>query len=344
MKSYNELTRLGQLRRLRQLAEVALDAYGLTNSRLVFLHYEGNVVFRVDAQHPAVVVDKVNPYVPNRYVLRILSISDADTIRSELTWLAALRRDAGLSVPEPIPTLGWKLLIPITTPGVPHGRVVTLLRWVDGRRLIKGRCPTHVRALGRLMAELHRFAADWQPPEGFKRFHWDWDGLMGETGLGHPIDELVSSMPKQYQKPVAEVSDQVQAVMESFGKGSDAYGMIFADMYMENVLFKAEEPRAIDFEDCGFGYWMYDIGTLMSQCWWTEERERFREAFLEGHSRVLSLSESQLAHLELFVATQYAVALLWSSAFIKHDPARRAAHEKWREKEGNNLLRCFAWR
>jgi len=310
VKSYNELTRLGQLRRLRQLAEVALDAYGLTNSRLVFLHYEGNVVFRVDAQHPAVVVDKVNPYVPNRYVLRILSISDADTIRSELTWLAA----------------------------------VTLLRWVDGRRLIKGRCPTHVRALGRLMAELHRFAADWQPPEGFKRFHWDWDGLMGETGLGHPIDELVSSMPKQYQKPVAEVSDQVQAVMESFGKGSDAYGMIFADMYMENVLFKAEEPRAIDFEDCGFGYWMYDIGTLMSQCWWTEERERFREAFLEGHSRVLSLSESQLAHLELFVATQYAVALLWSSAFIKHDPARRAAHEKWREKEGNNLLRCFAWR
>ena len=33
MKPYNELTRLGQLRRIRQLAEAALDAYGLNGAR-----------------------------------------------------------------------------------------------------------------------------------------------------------------------------------------------------------------------------------------------------------------------------------------------------------------------
>jgi len=341
MKLYNELTRLGKLRRLRQLAEVALEAYGLTEPRLTFLHYQGNVIFRVDAQNSAVVVNRADPYLPNRYLLRVLSISDLDTINSELTWLAALRRDAGLPVPEPIPTLGGKLLIPITTPGVPQGRVVTLMRWVDGCRLPKGLRAKHVKAWGRLMAELHQFAADWQPPEGFKRFTWDWDGLMGETGLGCAIDELVALMPKQYQKPVEEISVHVREVMESFGKKSDAYGMIHVDMYLENVLFKAGEPRVIDFEDCGFGYWMFDIGVAMSEWWWTEERKRFREVFLEGYSQVRVLPESQLAHLELFVAAQHAVTVLWSTAFIKNDPARRVEHEKWRKKEGRNLLRCF---
>ncbi len=32
MKPYDDLTRLGQLRRTRQLAEAALDAYGLKRS------------------------------------------------------------------------------------------------------------------------------------------------------------------------------------------------------------------------------------------------------------------------------------------------------------------------
>ena len=48
MKPYNDLTRLGRLRRLRQLGEVALDAYGLSGARLTFIQYEGNVTFRVD--------------------------------------------------------------------------------------------------------------------------------------------------------------------------------------------------------------------------------------------------------------------------------------------------------
>ena len=34
-------------------------------------------------------------------------------------------------------------------------------------------------------------------------------------------------------------------------------------MYLENVLFKRDEVRPIDFEDCGFGYWMWDIGVAL---------------------------------------------------------------------------------
>jgi Ser/Thr protein kinase RdoA (MazF antagonist) len=341
MKPYNELTRLGRLRRLRQLAQVALKAYGLTGARLTFLQYEGNVIFRVDAPRPVPLTGKKGPYIENRYVLRILTTSDTEAVASELTWLTALSRDAGLPVPEPVPTLDGKLLTTITTPGVPHGRIVSLMRWIDGRRLTKGFRPNHLRAWGQVMARLHEFAASWQPPEGFKRPHWDWDGQLGGRDFRHPLEELVASMPERFQEPFQVVSRQAREVMEGLGKGPDAYGMIHADMYPENMLFKAGEVFPIDFEDCGYGYWMWDIGVALCYWPWTEDWYWMRDAFLDGYAQVRTLPESQLVHLDLFMAAQYATMVLWASMFIKHDPAMRAEYEEWRGKDGNKLLRYF---
>ena len=75
MKPYAQLTRLGQLRRLRKLAETALVEYGLSDANLKFQHYEGNVIFRADM--PGKSLPKPDDiFVPNRYNLRILSMND----------------------------------------------------------------------------------------------------------------------------------------------------------------------------------------------------------------------------------------------------------------------------
>ncbi len=342
MKAYNELTRLGRLRRLRQLAEVALDAYGLAGARLTFVHYEGNVIFRVDAPGQTKIAGSKGPFVENRYVLRILTTSDTDSIVSELTWLAALSQDAGIPVREPVPTLDGRLLITVSTPGVPQGRIVTLMRWLDGRLLDKGLCPKRARTWGRVVAQLHEFAASWQPPEGFERPHWDWEGQLGGRSFRRPIEELVDEIPERFREPVEIVSARAREVMESFGKGPDAYGLIHADMYPENVLFKGDSVYPFDFENCGFGYWMWDIGVALCLLWpWSEEWYWIRDAFLDGYAQARVLPEAQLAHLDLFVAAQYATMVLWSTVFIGSDPEMRAEHEAWREKDGNKLLRYF---
>ena len=341
MKPYDELTRLGRLRRLRKLAEVALDAYGLSGARLTFCHYEGNVIFRVDAQGPGPIAPKKGPYVENRYVLRILTTGNVQGVASELTWLTALSRDAGIAVREPIATLDGELLIKVSTPGVPDGRIVSLMRWLDGRLLTNNMRPNRARAWGRVVAKLHNFAAGWQPPEGFTRPHWDWEGQLGGREFSRPVKELVASMPKHFQEPFGIVSDQAREVIESFGKGPDAYGMVHMDMYPENVLFKGKEVYPFDYEDCGFGYWMWDIGVALCLWPWTEEWYWIRDAFLEGYAQVRTCPESQLAHLDLFMATQYATMVLWASAFIKNDPTMLDEYEEWRNKDGNKLLRYF---
>ncbi len=341
MKPYSELTRLGQLRRMRKLAEVALEEYGLSGEKLTFQHYEGNVIFRVDVLDTSSGKDN-GIFVPNRYNLRILSMNDPDATEAELIWLAALRKETRLLVPEPVPTLDGKLLTTITTPGVPHGRVVSLMRWVDGQQLTsKSLRPHHARAWGQLVGQLHRFASCWTPPQGYKRFQWNWEGLLGNGVLRTPTDELVGLMPDKFTEPFQTVSSETRAAMDALGKESDAYGMVHVDMYLENVLFKAGEPRIIDFEDCGFGYYVYDIAIILSQWMWNPEMCWFRDEFLNGYNEIHSLSDKQLKYLDLFIATRFADFTLWGTAFLKDDPARAKEHEEWRNESGDKLLRYF---
>jgi Ser/Thr protein kinase RdoA (MazF antagonist) len=339
MKPYDELTRKGQLRRLRRLAEQALEDYGLGGAKLTFQHYEGNAIFRVDVDGP--VQDECGIYVPNRYNMRILSMNNPEMTASELVWLAALK-GGGFPVPEPVETVDGSYLKTVTTPGVPHGRVVSLMRWVDGRKLTKrGIRQQHIRAWGALMGRLHKFAAGWTPPEGFNRFVWDWDGILGNAVLRTPVDELVDLMPEKFRVPFVTISNRTREAMDALGKGSDAFGMIHTDMYLENVLFKGGEPRAIDFEDCGFGYWLYDIGIVLSDWLWDEAYPWVRESFLEAYLEVHSLPEEQLKYLDLFTAGRFADFTLWGTAFIKGDPGRKAEHTAWRDESGDQLVRFF---
>lgn len=339
MKPFNQLSRIGRLRRMRQLARAALEPFGLSGAGLRFLQYGENVIYRVDTGGPS--AGKDSPYLPNRHLLRIHAIGDVEAIASELTWLAALNQEAGLAVPAPVPAVDGKLFAALTTPGMSHARVVTLMRWLDGKKYSRGLRPKHLIALGQVVAQMHDFAAGWQPPVGFTRFHWDWDSQLGGSMFSHSREELVASMPLEFQEPFQTVSQEVKRVMEGLGKGSDAYGLIHADLYPENVLFKGAEAYPIDFEDCGYGYWIWDIAVALCTWAWKKDWARMRDAFREGYSRVRLLPEAQWAHLDLFVATQFATMVIWASAFLKHDPLRVAEYTPWRDDNGVKLLGYF---
>lgn len=136
MKPFRELSRRARLYRTRILAETALEAYGLYGAQLRFLQYTANIIYRVDV--PGKPATMASPYIPNRYLLRILYADHEQGIASELTWLEAINREAGLPVPAPVATPEGHLLAKIVTAEIPQGRVVSLMRWLDGRKLQKG--------------------------------------------------------------------------------------------------------------------------------------------------------------------------------------------------------------
>src|SRR5512139_3114423 len=162
MKPFEELSYLGRIRRMRQLAQVALDDYGFTDARFTFLRQAGNTLFRVNEINP-ISTARAERYTPGQYMLRIHQpgYQTTEAIELELMWLAAMCREANLPVPEPVPTLDDKLLIQVSIPGIPGERKCSLLRWVKGRFLTQGIGPQHYKAQGRLMGRLHDYAAHW---------------------------------------------------------------------------------------------------------------------------------------------------------------------------------------
>jgi Ser/Thr protein kinase RdoA (MazF antagonist) len=198
MRPFDQLTSRGQAVRLRQLAASLLPAYGLGGGRLTLINREFNTTFRVDlptraADHP--------PYVAGRYLLRIHQRDHHDprldrqqVIESELAWLAALRADTTISVPEPVLTNSGTVVLTTEISGV-GARFCSLLRWLDGRIQFAHAVPRHLYLVGALMAQLHNHAASWRLPLGFARVRWDWHAFFGGYAIHRRVpDEQIHAL------------------------------------------------------------------------------------------------------------------------------------------------------
>jgi Ser/Thr protein kinase RdoA (MazF antagonist) len=322
---------------MRQLARAALDAYGLSDARFRLLRQAGNTLFRVVEASPALVKSAGGLFAEGHYLLRIHhpGYQPADAIALELEWLAALRRDADAPVPEPVPTLQSRLMTEAGVPGIPGRRNCSLLRWLKGRFIRTGIEPRHLRAQGRLMAQLHGHASQWRPPPGLTKRSYDWDGLFrDDSGAGIPAREAWPLLPRSSIKPFGIVAQKVRHVVDAWGKGPDVYGLIHADLGVDaNVLFCGGEARAIDFDDSGFGYWVYDLAVSLEHCQEDAAFDRFRDALLDGYAEGRCLPEGCPEHLELFLAAFHVYWSLWAVALIHLNP-------KYREELRNRMERA----
>ena len=85
MKPFYELKPQGRIRRLRVLAQAALQNYDLSVANLRFMSDGWNYVFRVDTTGG------------EKFVLRITRPGkSSEDVGSEMMWLDALRRDTEL--------------------------------------------------------------------------------------------------------------------------------------------------------------------------------------------------------------------------------------------------------
>lgn len=338
MEPSEELTHRGQIRRMRQLAQHALNAYDLANIRFKFLRQAGNTLFQVSEANPTLIT-KANLYAPGQYLLRIHQpgYQACTAVELELEWLSSMCRHADLPVPEPVLTPDGRLYTQVAIPGIPEKHICSLLRWVNGQQLRReGTRPHHYKALGELVARLHNHAAHWNPPVGLSKRKYDWDGLFRKEGVeGNPSREAWLLLPPEYTEPFETISWRVKQVMDKWGKGPDVYGLIHADIGMDaNVLFWKGDVRIIDFDDSGFGYYVFDLSVVLEDSQDHQIQPQFRDALLNGYTRVRSLSEDQVGNIDLFLA---AFAVYWS--LYAADAVQY--HPEDREKSFKRMARYF---
>jgi Ser/Thr protein kinase RdoA (MazF antagonist) len=336
MQPYSTLSHAGQVRRLKRLGAEALRAWPVEGARLAPLTHEENTTFRVETPGG------------ERYVLRIHRPAKhtADEIRAEMTWLAALRRDTALAVPEPVATRSGAWLTEVAVEGVPEARVCVLLRWMDGRFLDDGLTATHLERVGAFTARLHEHARRFTPPAGFARGR-----IVRGAGGVREQDDLHSAEARTYiTRQVAELcspeaAGTVEAVLgiirqvcADLGEGPETFGLIHADLHQWNYLFHQGEVRAIDFDDCGYGPFVYDLGTTLSEVHHRADYATLQAALLAGYRRVRPLPAAHEAYLETFVALRELQLLLWRLELREHP-----AFSDWQQKAGGAIRRLGAF-
>ena len=309
-----------QLETIRGLVEQALRRWDLNVTSITPIKVRENAVFRAALADGEQAVVRVHRHGYH---------SDA-ALRSEFTWMRALGA-SGIGVPEVIRSRGGYDFELVEAPGVAGARQVDVFRWIQGRQL--GSVEASVggdgagianqyQKIGALMARMHNQAASWQPPAGFVRHQWNADGLVGEAPLWGRFWELIDLTPAQRALLIA-VRDRCARDLALYGNGSDRYGLIHADFVPENILVDGNDMRVIDFDDAGYGWYLFDIATSLYFIIGDDAFGTARDALLRGYRSERALMDDALHWLAAFLAVRGTTYLGW----VHTRPDSETAHE-----------------
>ncbi|NES71003.1 MAG: phosphotransferase, partial [Okeania sp. SIO2D1] len=325
----NRLTASEQAERLSNIAKQALSVYGLTQASLKLISHGENTVFAVDT--PNISTVEQERYSSSRFILRVhrANYLTLEAIESELRWLQFLSQKAQLPVPEPIATLEGKLCKFIKAQEVPEPRVCSLTRCLNGNSILDEQTTDtspslKLESIGRLLGQLHYHAEHWSKPESFTRPSWDWNGLFGDmAGYSNNGARVWELTPQPYRNLLESVSKQFQATVASLTEDPSQFGLIHGDFWAGNLLIRQQEIGVIDFADCGFGYWIYDLARFLNDFIWEPNFYLCLEKLLHGYNQIRPFPEAQLPHLKTFIAAQYATYALWQVNRAQDHPSFR---------------------
>jgi Ser/Thr protein kinase RdoA (MazF antagonist) len=218
---------------------------------------------------------------------------------------------------------------------VPEPRICALFRWVPGRFVRDGLMPRHLEQVGRLTARLQDHAQSFQPPPGFTRPRID-----DIPATRAAVVPLVAEVRPPGDVALVEAAlDRVAATLDGLGHGPDTYGLIHSDLHQWNYLFHQGQVRLLDFDDCGYGPFLYDLAVTTFEVEHYPNFPELRAALLAGYEATRSLSTDPETVLTTLAQLRRIQNLIWDIG-LKDDVYGR---DRWQQIVTNSLdkLRTF---
>jgi Ser/Thr protein kinase RdoA (MazF antagonist) len=304
---------VSRLHHLLTLAERVLACYDLQGASLTLVSDTANAVFHVavPSGRPQRLLETGRTSDGAEYALRLRPPGWHRTqpIAEELQWLLALRRDTDLVVPEPVPACDGTLIQAISDPDTPGPWHGVLFRWVPGERRTETLTPPDLERVGTCMARLHQHAAAFvtaqHPPlTRHARFcdvrAWR-HGFPPAVAVYAPRDLAVFAVAAQW----------VQTACQALEESRHGVGFIHADLHQWNYLFHSEDVRVIDFDDCGWGYYIYDMAVTLTDLDDRDDCAALRHAFWTGYTRLQPLPPGYKTSIKPMSAARILFLLEW---------------------------------
>ncbi|HQS08350.1 MAG TPA: phosphotransferase [Xanthobacteraceae bacterium] len=241
-------------------------------------------------------------------------------IESELAWIDALRAEGGILTPRPIPLRDGSLIADIEDAGTP--RHVVAFEFLPGKEPDeKDDLVGWFAKLGTIHAGLHAQARAWTRPEGFTRKVWnfrsmlgdqplwgDWRAGLGLTGEGRAILEKTALV--------------LERELAAIGTEGDSFGLVHADLRLANLLVDGDKLALIDFDDCGFSWFLYDFAAAISFIEHEPYVPALMDAWIAGYRTRLPLTDAQAAQLPVFIMLRRMLLTAWIASHAETPTAQ----------------------
>jgi Ser/Thr protein kinase RdoA (MazF antagonist) len=286
-----------------RLAQRALERYGLDSGSTVrLLNVSENWTYRID-----------EPDGGRTFALRVHrpGYHTAAEIESELDWIDALRGDEVVETALVVACPDGSRVTQLATPELGERNVV-LFDWLtgempdpEGKDLLSG-----FRTLGAVSARMHDHARRWPLPSSFQRFAWDYSTTLGASGHWGRWQDGLGIGPEELDL-LGRLDTVIRERLEAYGRGPERFGLVHADIRLANLLVDGPHVRVIDFDDCGFSWFMYDFATTVSFFEDHPQVPELKDAWVDGYRSAGSLDPADEAELDTFVMLRRLLLVAW---------------------------------
>ena len=297
----------GIMDRVTGCAREALRAYGChPDASIELLNVSENATFRVSDPEAGPSVLRVHR----------LGYHTEQEIVSELAWMDALRTEAGVRTPLVLATADGQRVVTVAEHAGPGAAARHCVRFEFLPGTEPGAEPggtltgDHFAELGEITARMHRHVRRWPRPPWFTRFHWDYSAAFGEQARWGRWQDGIGVGPSE-RAVLSRLDGTLHARLNAFGQGPERYGLVHADTRLANLLVHRGAVSVIDFDDCGFSWYMYDLGTSVSFFEHAPEVPALVDGWLSGYRRVGELSAEDEAEVWTFILFRRLLLVAW---------------------------------
>ena len=314
------------------MALKAVNQFPVKVNELRFIHYGENATFKVIADQQS-------------YLLRLHRPENHTSlaIQEELSWVSYLKENSNIHVQSPVKSKQGKFVVKQGLEHIPT-HLCTLLSWKDGRRIFKGLAPKHYLEVGMLTAKLHDLASSWKTQH---RRYWDAAGLIGPNASYGPPFALKEVLNPTEFKILSDYQMMITQKISAYEKKNPQnMSFIHADLHFGNLLWNKGKITPIDFDDCGYGSYMYDLAVILfssrmifqdfDRC----KREQAILELLKGYSQNALLCDEDLAIIPYYVEARKLTMFAWLYHRIEH-PTLRAYFEKNKSERIKNFKKSL---
>jgi Ser/Thr protein kinase RdoA (MazF antagonist) len=301
------------LARIGRMVAGSLPLWGMSPAaQATMINHSENVTYRID-----------DPETGGRSILRVHRVGyhSKDAIRSELQWMDALRREAGVETPETIPAKDGTVIQTLRSPELSDPRHAVMFTFLEGKEPAEDELLGPFERLGEVSAHMHRHAKTWVLPPGFTRHVWDFETAFGPKptwgrwqdsfGVDKPTLDILGRMERTIGKR-----------LERYGKPRERFGLCHADIRLANLLIEGDRTKVIDFDDCGMSWYLYDLGTALSFIEHRPDVPDLVQSWLKGYSKVTRLSREEESEIPTFIMFRRLLLVAWIGSHAETDLAK----------------------